>query len=378
MKHFDSWLVRTRNVFPFLILFGILNLSACQSVAPPQVTATLPQPTATNKPPTPSWEIPAMLFPLSEKGPYQSRTLSGIKFMDESRNGRQVAITIFYPALDGKPDFRGAPYPLILSSTKVANIFATHLVSHGFVVIGVNKIDYYDPWDNNLIDQPLDILFALNQVASTPPEGLEGMIDADHAGAMGYSFDGYNSLAMSGARVDPEYYLKRCADAPNAEPPVSSFWNRYFCTISRRWDNFSAHAGESLTTSDDGLWQPMTDKRIQAVMPMAPEGAWIFGERGLATVDRPILIIGATEDEDSPYETEAVFIFEHLNVTERFFISFVGQNHMMIYNVDQVAQMKHFAVAFFSTYLQGRTDYAQYFSEEFVTRQDGLAWGPYK
>lgn len=378
MKNYEYWLNRVSSVFLYLILIGILFLSACQSVAPPQVTETLSQPTATSKSPTPAWEIPSVPFPFSEKGPYESRTLAGLKFADESRGGRQVAITIFYPALEGKPDYRGSPYPLILSSTKIANIFASHLVSHGFVVVGVNDIDYYTPWDNNLIDQPLDILFALNQVASNPPEELVGMIDSNHAGVMGYSFDGYNALALSGARVDPAYYLKRCTDAPNAEPPVSSFWIRYFCTISKRWDGFTVHAGEALTTSTDGLWQPITDERIRAVMPMAPEGAWIFGERGLAAVDRPILIIGATNDQDSPYETEAVYIFEHLNESERFFISFVGQDHMMIYKADQVARMKHFAVAFFGFYLQGRKDYAHYFSEEFVTQQDGLAWGAYK
>jgi predicted dienelactone hydrolase len=50
-----------------------------------------------------------------------------------------------------------------------------------------------------MIDQPLDILFALNQMASNPPAGLAGMIDADHAGAIGYSFDGYNFPASSSA-----------------------------------------------------------------------------------------------------------------------------------------------------------------------------------
>ncbi len=53
-----------------------------------------------------------------------------------------------------------------------------------------------------MIDQPLDILFALDRVASGPPDGLEGMLDTEHAGVIGYSFDGYNALAMSGARID--------------------------------------------------------------------------------------------------------------------------------------------------------------------------------
>jgi predicted dienelactone hydrolase len=44
--------------------------------------------------------------------------------------------------------------------------------------------------NEQMIDQPLDIQFALDQVASNPPEELEAMIDAEHAGAIGYSFDG--------------------------------------------------------------------------------------------------------------------------------------------------------------------------------------------
>ena len=66
-----------------------------------------------------------------------------------------------------------------------------------------------------MIDYPLDLVFALNQIAAGPLEGLEGVVDLDHAGAMGYSFDGYTSLALSGARVDPEFLsvnLRRCRD----------------------------------------------------------------------------------------------------------------------------------------------------------------------
>jgi predicted dienelactone hydrolase len=119
----------------------------------------------------------------------------------------------------------------------------------------------------------------------------------------------------------------------------------------------------------------MTDERIRAVMPMAPEGAWLFGERGLAAVDRPTLIIGATEDKDCDYHREAVYIFEHLGAPDRAMISFVGQGHMMVFDSDPVARMKHFAAAFFGYHLQGRADYAGYFSEDFVAQYDDLAWG---
>ena len=58
-----------------------------------------------------------------------------------------------------------------------------------------------------MINQPQDILFALEQMASNPPGELEGLIDTEHVGAIGYSFDGYNALFLSGARFDPDHYL---------------------------------------------------------------------------------------------------------------------------------------------------------------------------
>ena len=281
---------------------------------------------------------------------------------------------------DTPSDLSGAPYPVILSSSKVGSFFAPHLVSYGFVYVGIRNIDTYEQIDQNLIDQPLDILFALDQVASQPLEGLEGMLDTDRAGTMGYSFDGYNSLALSGARIDPQFYLERCRGVSTMDPPLSDFWISFYCDLAPKWDEFEAHAGRQITGSEDGLWQPMTDPRILAVMPMAPDGAWIFGERGLAAVDRPILIICGTNDRYdrlSVYDTESVYIFEHLGTPDRTLISFVGWNHFMIYSTEPVERMQHFATAFFGTYLQRRADYAKYFSEDFVAQYEDLAWGVY-
>ncbi len=372
------------NPVSFITVLALLILAACNPAAAtaPPATATMPPATeeaiGVTQEPNP--------FPLAEPGPYDTGTRQ-FTVEDASRDNRQVGITVWYPALrpqddstslpirDADPDLSGAPYPLILSSTKVARIFAPYLVTHGFTWASVDRIDFYIPWNSQLIQQPLDILFALDQVASNPPQGLEGMIDAERAGAMGYSFDGYNALALSGARIDPEFYLAQCAAAPAMEPALGSFWINYYCDMSKAWDRFAARAGAAITTSTDGLWQPMTDERIRAVMPMAPEGAWLFGERGLAAVDRPTLIIGATEDVDCDYHREAVYIFEHLGTPDRVMISFVGADHMMVYNSAQVAHMSHFATAFFGYHLQGRADYAEYFAQDFIAQHPDLAWG---
>ena len=352
----------------------MLALAACgpATTTMPQATATMPQVT----------QEPAPL-PLSEPGPYHvgKRTFA---FEDASRGNRRVSITVWYPALgsegsassaptsDAAPDLSGIPYPLILSSTKVARIFAPYLISHGFAWASVDRIDTYYHMNEQMIEQPLDILFALDQVASNPPEGLEGMIDAERAGAIGYSFDGYNTLALSGARIDPEYYLAQCPTPDATTEAILLGLSAFDCAPARAWDEFAAHAGEAITASEDGMWQPMTDERIRAVMPLAGEGWWLFGERGLAVVDRPTLIIVGAEDE---LYSENTLIFEHLGTPDKALISFVGRGHMMVYESKVIARMAHFAAAFFGYHLQEREDLAWYFSEDFVAQHDDLAWG---
>ena len=382
--------------FALLLMLVLVACSPAAATIPPameslpepttttsQATATVPPATATLMQVDPE-SIP---FPLSEPGPYfvGRRTYA---LEDSGRSNRPVGITVWYPAVftegssgtisvkDAIPDRSDEPYPMILSSTKVAKILAFQLVSHGFVWASIDGIDTYRKMDKQMIDQPLDILFALDQIADNPPDGLDGMIDTEHAGAIGYSFDGYNSLALSGARIDPEHYLAQC---PNPEPTTEAILPRslsaFDCGPASAWDEFAAHAGEAITASEDGMWQPMTNERIRAVIPMAGEGWWLFGERGLASVDKPTLIIVATKDELYP---ENMLIFEHLGVADKTLVSFVGPGHMMVYNPEMVDRMAHFAVAFFGYHLQGRDDYAEYFSENFVAQYDDLAWGPYE
>ena len=103
----------------------------------------------------------------------------------------------------------------------------------------------------------------------------------------------------------------------------------------------------------------------------------LFGERGLAAVDRPTLIIAGTADDISHYDLEAVNIFEHLGTPDRYLISFVDQTHYMTSDPEQAKRINHFVTAFFGYHLQGRKDFAEYFSEEYVSQYDDLAWGVY-
>ena len=329
-------------------------------------------------------------FPLSERGPYFTgqRTYT---LIDESRDDREINLKVWYPAIkqtddkgntisqDAIPDMTGAPYRLILTGLNSGNyIFKSHLASHGFVMVIVQHPDSYDFWDFQVVDHPKDFLFALDQIGLKKLGGLDGVIDSNHAGVTGYSGDGFISLALSGVRIDPEYYLSHCEKAPTMEPAFSEWYIRFSCNLAYKWDDFISYLGDDIPSSEDGLWKPFTDARIRAVMPMAPDGAWLFGDRGLAAENRPIFIIAPTNDEFTPYLIETKYIYEHLGSQERFMVSLVGKSHMLGFNAEQAIWMKHFATAYFGYYLQGREDYAYYFSEDFVSQVEGFAWGIYE
>jgi predicted dienelactone hydrolase len=336
-------------------------------------------------PPTETPEPPD--WALAEPGPYIAGNTT-FHYIDESRDGREISVTIWYPALEQKdeygrqiardamPDRSAAPYPLILVEPNSGEtLFRAHLVSHGFVMAIVRFPTEYENWDLGVVDHPRDMVFALEQIAANPPESLEGLINTDQVGVTGYSWGGFYALALSGVRIDPQYYLAACESAPGKDPPLEDWYLEYTCSLAKNWDEFAAHVGEEISTSEDGLWQPITDERIRAVLPMAPDGAWLYGERGLAAADKPVLLIAPAEDEWVPAMIETGFIFEHLNTPELALISFLGKQHMMVWDEEPAARMKHFAAAYFGYHLQGREDYKELYSEEFVSQFPDLAWG---
>jgi predicted dienelactone hydrolase len=272
-----------------------------------------------------------------------------------------------------------APYPVILTEKDTGGtVFLSHLATHGFSLVVVKSPSSAQDEEFNWIQYARDFLFSLDQISSTPPDGLENLMDTDHVGVAGFSYGGDVSLAMSGVRIDPKFYLSQCSQMTTLVPSSLQWvFTKWTCLEYHDWDAFVSYVGEEITSSEDSLWQPIADQRIRAVMPMAPSVSWYYGERGLAAVDRPTLILWGTNDNLASYEFEAEYTFEHIGTPDRFLISFVGRNHSMSFANDVIFRMRHFATAFFGYYLQGREDYAEYFSEDFVAQFDDLAWGVY-
>ena len=112
-------------------------------------------------------------------------------------------------------------------------------------------------------------------------------------------------------------------------------------------------------------------------MPMAPDSAWLYGPEGLAAINIPSMIIAGTKDTGVSYKLTSCYVYDHLVNTDRFLISFIGKHHMMVDEREVILRIRHFSVAFLGYYVQGRTEYADYFSDSFVSQFDDLYWGVY-
>mgnify|MGYP001172875490 CR=1 FL=1 len=192
------------------------------------------------------------------------------------------------------------------------------------------------------------------------------MSDPELVGVAGYSLGGVTALQMAGMAEDSNY-LEACADE----------WNVAYCMSESQYQAFNEALAPYYTLSDDGLKILPVEGRIDAVVSFAPCFAPIFGEDGIALATVSALIVEGERDLACPFERDGLFMFNHLSSEDRFLISVLNGDHWFGYNDEApyTAVTRHFATAMFGLYLQGRGEYAEYLTEDYVNSIDGLKWG---
>jgi predicted dienelactone hydrolase len=169
-----------------------------------------------------------------------------ITLVDEDRDGRALAVDLWYPAdaeaaaeapaavysfIPGAeftsevaaadvPVADGGPYPLVIYSHGssgqrfVASDNAELLASHGFVVaapdhVGNTAFDAFlnsaVPQAQNAANRPADTAFVITELlaeSATDGTPLAGAIDPERIGLYGHSFGGYTALAAVSGRGD--------------------------------------------------------------------------------------------------------------------------------------------------------------------------------
>ncbi|MDH4148215.1 MAG: alpha/beta fold hydrolase [Acidimicrobiia bacterium] len=234
---------------------------------------------------------------------------------------------------DGVPERTGTPYPLVIFSHGYAIspiVFSTlveHYASQGFVVLAPEHNETFDQsltgfW-KALIDRPVDIGRTIDYAEQlTKPEApFAGLIDLDKIAVVGHSYGGYTALAAGGARFDFAAYKTRCA-VLTADDPLN-----FFCApVVPMEADMATRAG--LPAAPSGLWPSFGDPRVKAVISMAGD-AYLFDQRGLAEIEVPLMVMGGTIDEGTPYEWGAKLTYDHVASKNKTLITFPGAGHML-------------------------------------------------
>ena len=253
------------------------------------------------------------------------------KFGEQITPGEEIT-SVGRALADGRPDTTGGPYPLVVFSHGFAlspidyGTLVEHYASQGYVVLAPEHNESFDGsltgfW-KELIDRPVDINRTIDHAEqlSRSGEPLAGMIDLDDVAVVGHSYGGYTALAAAGAQFDFAAYKDRCA-ALAADDPL-----KFFCAPLANESDMAMRAG--LDEVPSGLWPSFGDPRITAAISLAGD-AYLFDQRGLAELEVPVMAMGGTIDEGTPYTWGAKLTYDHAGSTNKTLVSFPGAGHFL-------------------------------------------------
>jgi predicted dienelactone hydrolase len=155
-----------------------------------------------------------------------------------------------------------------------------------------------------------------------PGGALEGMIDTEVAAVIGHSYGGYTALASAGARINTPYLESLCQSAIDEDHEAA-----WICEIILNHLGDMANLA-GLESVPEGLWPASADPRVDAIITIAGD-AFFFGQQGLAEIQIPVLAIGGTADQDSPFTWGPQPSYDDASSPRKALVALDGAEHMI-------------------------------------------------
>lgn len=271
----------------------------------------------------------SLLPDLRKRGNYEiSKRVLTLK--DESRD-RQFKLYIYSP--QGRQRSL-EKIPVVILSHGLASrpedfsSRAEHLASHGYLVAlpqhpgsdynylqGLLEGYSNDIFDlNEFIDRPKDISFVIDELERRNQAEYAGRLNLQEVGVIGHSFGGYTALAVAGARIDFENLNKAC-NGTDWDPNLSLLLQCRALQLPQKDYNFR-------------------DKRVTAVVAANPVNSIVFGPKGIAQVETPVLIAAGSLDPATPAVYEQIRSFPWLRVPDKYLALAEGQAHVDFSQLD--------------------------------------------
>lgn len=256
----------------------------------------------------------------------QTQTLT---FQDQQRN-RAIPVDLYWGT-----NSRG---PLVVmshgfgSNRKFMTYLARHLASYGLTVAALDHpgsdatailTQGTDPGSTFLqgrpllpakefVERPKDISFLLDELAkrNQQPGPLQGKLNTQAVSVIGHSLGGHTALALAGAEIDLASLRAACkAESPLVQTPAD-------------WLQCAAIALPN---------QPLNlrDRRVAQVIAINPLAGNLFGEKGLAQVATPTLVVSGTEDTVTPALNNQLRPFTQLP-SPKYLLTAIGATHLSV------------------------------------------------
>ena len=299
---------------------------------------------------------PAKLEAALERVMYRS-TVGATAYALEGKAGRDA------PVLEGK-------FPLLVYShgqpgTRLQAVYLLeHLASQGFVVAAIDHTDatYADlkqeSYATGLVNRPQDILFTMGEV----PKQVSNA-DAQNIGLLGYSYGGYSSLNAAGIGLDAANLSAYCKRTGGEGP---CFLQGFFAPLE----------------AARGVKVVKPDPRIKAVFVMAPYGAPWLSPEALTAMRVPLFVGIGTDDQVATPARDALEVYAKSGSSAKYLLKLEGARHnpwvvcppeikANATDFDRCSEPRwdhavshaltqHFATAFFSRFLKGKSELGKY------------------